>query len=529
MKNYFIPIIGTISAGKSTFLKSLLGTNVLQSGATTTTKFVCLIKNSSQTSFYHVVPNKEDELSFEREGEEIKGEENITQKIANINKDLSERKGNENDIFYLLEVPILNIDNPQLLEQCYFMDIPGLNEDMASYIEIIFSLITLDNILFEIMVFDSTNIGSDNILGIFKELEKKNCLKKSGNIFILNKIDQCTKNGEGEIIDSFKKYFYETFEDEKREESGNIFINIYQNHFIAMNSILYLAETKINDDFCSMLIFELFSYLEYNDKSEVPSFLEFIQKRNETLIEQEKIEIDEDDVNENEMKIIENSVDKIKKLLPNIQTDDDFQLGINLTKAKSKKELKKSFLIHKKKFYKFLHSPFYNELQETLRNINISIEDLSSPPSAFIDTTPQEEINIENSEVKTFKNIDVSAINELEQFLNETFKLIDPKNELDSFRTSLQTVRESILGRKIRIAFIGNISVGKSTVLNSIIGKDILPTSITECTYRGVILKHKDIDDFYLYRTKLITRGTPSDEYYYFEPENKPYCKGIIM
>lgn len=70
------------------------------------------------------------------------------------------------------------------------------------------------------------------------------------------------------------------------------------------------------------------------------------------------MKIDEDDVNENEMKIIENSVEKIKnKLLPNIQTDEDFQLGINLAKAKSKKELKKSFLIHKKKFYKFLHSP----------------------------------------------------------------------------------------------------------------------------------------------------------------------------
>ena len=527
MKNYFIPIIGTISAGKSTFLKSLLGTNVLQSGVTTTTKFVCLIKNSSQTSFYHVIPNKGDDISFEREGEEIKGEENIAQKIESINKDLSERKGNENDIFYLLETPILNIDNPQLLEQCYFMDIPGLNEDMASYIEIIFSIITLDNIIFEIMVFDSTNIGSDNILGIFKELEKKNSLKKSGNIFILNKIDQCTKNGEGEIIDSFKKYFYETFEDEKREESGNIFINIYQNYFVPMNSILYLAETKINDDFCSMLIFELFSYLEYPDKNEAPSFLEFIQKRNETLIEQEKAEIDEDDINENEMKIIENSVEKIKRLLPNIQTNDDFQLGINLTKSKSKKELKKAFLIHKNKYYKIVHSPFYNELQETLRNINLCSEDLASPPSAFNADTPQEEINDQISEEKAFKNIDVSAINELEGFLDETFKLIDPKNELDSFRTCLQTVRESILGRKIRIAFIGNISVGKSTVLNSIIGKDILPTSLTECTYRGVILRHKDIDSFNLYRTRLITRGSGADEYYYFEPEDKPYCRGI--
>ena len=156
-----------------------------------------------------------------------------------------------------METPILNIDNPQLVEQCYFMDIPGLNEDMASYIEIIFSIITLDNIIFEIMVFDSTNIGSGSILGIFKELEKKNSLKKSGNIFILNKIDQCTKNGEGEIIDSFKKYFYEKFEDEKREENGNIFINIYQNYIIPMNSILYLAETKINDDFCRSLKFPI--------------------------------------------------------------------------------------------------------------------------------------------------------------------------------------------------------------------------------------------------------------------------------
>ena len=528
MKNYFIPIIGTISAGKSTFLKSLLGTNVLQSGVTTTTKFVCLIKNSSQTSFYHVIPRKGDELYFEREGEEIKEEEKITQKIELINKDLSQRKGDENDIFYLLEIPILNIDNPHLLEQCYFMDIPGLNEDMASYIETIFSLISLDNIFFEIMVFDSTSIGSDNILGIFKELEKKNCLKKSGNIFILNKIDQCTKNGEEEIIDSFKKYFYETFEDEKRGENSNISINIYENHFIPMNSVLYLAETNINDDFYSMLIFELFSYLEYPDKNEVPSFLEFIQKRNETLIEQENIKIDEIDVNENEMKIIQDSVDKIiNKLLPNIQKNDDFQLGINLTKTKSKKELKKLFLIHKNKCYKFIHSTFYNELQETLRNIDINSQDLSSPPSAFNNDNVQVENNNENFENNSYKNIDVSAINDLEKFINDTFNLIDPNNELGDFKICLQTVRESILGRKIRIAFIGNISVGKSTVLNSIIGKNILPTSLTECTYRGVILKHKEIDEFYLYRTRLITRGSGSDEYYYFEPEDKPYCHGI--
>ena len=42
----FIPIIGTISAGKTTFLRAFLGIDVLQVGSVTTTKFVCLIKNS---------------------------------------------------------------------------------------------------------------------------------------------------------------------------------------------------------------------------------------------------------------------------------------------------------------------------------------------------------------------------------------------------------------------------------------------------------------------------------------------------
>ena len=36
-----------------------------------------------------------------------------------------------------------------------------------------------------------------------------------------------------------------------------------------MNSLLYLAETKMDKDFSSLLIFELFNYLKYNEKSEI--------------------------------------------------------------------------------------------------------------------------------------------------------------------------------------------------------------------------------------------------------------------
>ena len=55
MSKKFIPIIGTISAGKSRFLRALLGADVLQTRQTAMTKFVCLIKNSDHISFYHEI------------------------------------------------------------------------------------------------------------------------------------------------------------------------------------------------------------------------------------------------------------------------------------------------------------------------------------------------------------------------------------------------------------------------------------------------------------------------------------------
>ena len=73
----------------------------------------------------------------------------------------------------MLEIQIKNIENVPLLENCYFIDITGLNENDTNYINDIFSLITLEQILFEIVAFDSTSIGFDNILNIFTALEKE--------------------------------------------------------------------------------------------------------------------------------------------------------------------------------------------------------------------------------------------------------------------------------------------------------------------------------------------------------------------
>ena len=478
-------------------------------------------------------------IEFYKDGEVITEEEQIKKKIENINNTLSEKKGaSKDEIFYMLEIPIKNINNIPLLENCYFMDIPGLNENETTYIQDIFSLITYDDILFEIMVFDSTSIGSDNILDIFKELHKRNCLKKEGNFYILNKIDQCTKGREGDIIDAFTNYFYKEFEDEKIKDSSRIKINFSRNFFIPMNSLLYEAESKIKEDFYSMIIFELFTFLEYNNsEEEISTFLEYLQKRVETIVSHYQIDFEAIEKkskkikdNDPEMINIISDMEKLKKIINIIKKTSDFQLGIkienkNIKNNNAKKILKNLFLIHKEKNYNFIHTEFYMELQNKINSISVDNNngDMCCPPSAISDNKI-----VQNKIIKknlTDSNLDNPnlVINELDDFINETFKIVDPNNEMPEFKLSLQTLRENILGRKIRIAFIGNISVGKSTVLNCIIGQDILPTKETECTYRGVIIRYKNIDSFELYRTKLVSKEKGLNQYYYFIDEDKYY------
>ena len=66
-----------------------------------------MIKNSDKIKFYHVTPKKEDDIEFIKDGEEINTKDEIKEKIKEINENLYQKNVTKDDIFYLLEIPMI--------------------------------------------------------------------------------------------------------------------------------------------------------------------------------------------------------------------------------------------------------------------------------------------------------------------------------------------------------------------------------------------------------------------------------------
>ena len=175
-----------------------------------------------------------------------------------------------------------------------------------------------------------------------------------------------------------------------------------------------------------------------------------------------------------------------------------------------KDEIKKLYLIHRKKLYKTHYPQDSKILENAIKNIINNAENLGCAPSPPLPI--KNEIENENEDI-------------LYDMLN--FFKVKLKNQFEENRAELKVIRDNLYGNKIRIDFIGNISVWKSALLNFIIGEDILPTVEDDCTFRAIIIKNKDIDEYLLYQTKETEFGRGTKKYMSFFEKDKPYCRGI--
>ena len=98
----------------------------------------------------------------------------------------------------------------------------------------------------------------------------------------------------------------------------------------------------------------------------------------------------------------------------------------------------------------------------------------------------------------------MQLINELQSFAKRIGK---DKMEDEILKNLIELILNFIkflkIYRFIFIPFLGPSNAGKSTIINGIIGKRILPTNLNECTKRGIIILHINSDDIFLYKADL--------------------------
>lgn len=128
---------------------------------------------------------------------------------------------------------------------------------------------------------------------------------------------------------------------------------------------------------------------------------------------------------------------------------------------------------------------------------------------------------------KTIIKYNIKAIEPLKNSIGKLLDLDKGNNSLENLKEDFYSLTYFIYNnRKIRIPLLGAYSTGKSSFLNSLIGKDILPVDINICTNRGIIVRHnknKNIPQLFI--TKFIKTDNP--EYWYFEEEETPICEGF--
>ena len=129
------PMIGMISAGKTSLLNVFYDIDYLEASPGIGTKFVTIIRYNpevgSKPKFYHILlePKGNDDYKYIKDIKtEIIGRDNIKEKVIKLNEELKENDKPYTEIFYFLEVGTYNFEDKEYLKNYDLVDVPGVSE-----------------------------------------------------------------------------------------------------------------------------------------------------------------------------------------------------------------------------------------------------------------------------------------------------------------------------------------------------------------------------------------------------------------
>ena len=605
--DYFsIPIIGTISSGKSTFLNNFLGINFLESSSKITTQFICIIrhKNSGKSEFFSVELEQRNSIyqkekksyNFKKKELIAIGEDEIKNKIKEINdsiqKDENLTKRDKSIFFYILEtkLSVFEGENEKYCNMFEFMDIPGLNEMKDFFPKEIIPLI-IPNTQFSIFFFDATNIQSTSSNEVFyKYVKLLNSKINKNSFFVINKLDEIKNNLENKN-DIEKIINLQIFDYIFR----NFHTNIKKNNFIALDSRNLKYEKNILNNFDDFI---LYFANNLKNKENVQDFYDLAKKElkkcfNIKKLPKKKIFDEVNNINqENEtfktlkVKLTHKnytiSIDEYKSL---------YQMFLNIKAKKNEEKKEEEKKEEEKKEEKeeenklSIHNQLYDNFAKSFKDIIIDFvgnETLINLHKIFnillirlyeysIDKDLQNIAKFEifhlrdhlNSILKKEENKinEFYSKNELTLFrfssfqyeIHEIFNITQQK--YDSIKNSLVNLKQNekfykedfikkiindvekieplLYNRKIRLLFFSSKKSGKSSLINTIIGSNFLPTN--NQSNINIIIKHS-LNETELFKCECIINNENNfnefpfenqkiENYFYFKISDKSIAK----
>lgn len=422
---------------------------------------------------------------FEKDGDPLEGDAKEIIKKRNQEIINNELEALPENYFYIIEtyIPLFLGEYQKYSNYFEFLDIPGLNESTSQdnkdniYFEKIIPLF-INNIKFSIFIFDTMNyLDKNNSDETFLNFEKQinsfyeiygneNIKEKFKNsIFILNKIDQSNREGG---LEEEKKDFKEHLRDKLQVT-------------ISDNYISFLSAER---EYSSKKRFK--SYDKYIDfvmkkaKKKV-NFLEQLRNNMEKDFEIEIEENFEEGDETNEVKVLNESLKN--EGFNDIITDVDYNyykkyFDENIQKVKNNYSQNET-IRYLKHAIKTIYENFVNFKTEKnqlyhdiLNKLNLKDKEKANNSNTKIEVSLSVKNFFENKNY--LKTLDYFGS------IYEQLKELEPENEYIQkiYKDYLESKNYILNDYKYKIALFGGYSTGKSSLLNSLIGSDIIPESV---------------------------------------------------
>lgn len=478
---------------------------------------LCDIPGLSEYQEQNKVNKEEKEVLKKEDLEEKlkKGQEfglNYTQKEINNSsldtKNKKVEKKDEDEIFYSIDIK----DESSYITEIY--------KRIKDYIDGAIIVLSIDNYYF--------NQNIEIIAKLHKDIQKR--IKNF--LIILNKMDLSTdpksdiEKCKGFLFDSFPKC--QTF-------------NLNINTFIPISTLQIQNELLMNKSFNYFIKYHFYNFkriimqekllgnsingktfidhlkdilkgMQGITKQDIENKIDELNNRDEIPQINKEIKLIIKELNDNfngeyDLGIKEEDIDK---------EDDDEDFLTTLSSSRTSKtqdkidDLEPESII--KMFYilqeKQLLIPRSTETEQLLNYFSIKTEEEDENEDKKLDKTISN-IELNNQIIDALKlfydefKTSCTDISQIQYLSNEVQKLIEYLNIYDV----------------IFVPFLGESNAGKSTIINGIIGRDLLPCEQKECTKRGILIRYSDEENV-IKKADLIEEDFSNKKYYFFEAKD---------